>query len=327
MAHVAVNIVTWNNADTIDATLGSLATQAYDDYAITVIDNASTDGTRAALLPWQERGVRVVCNAENEGFARAHNTGIRQTDGEFVLLINPDIVLTPTFIAEMVSAVAADPGIGSAAGKLLQAETMDLPPASDEPGRVIDSAGLTMAKNRRQGLRGYQQDAATSCQDSAYIFGPDGAAPIYRREMLEDVQVEGEVFDELFHTHKEDVDLAWRAQLLGWKSVYTPRAVAYHIRSFRPGQRVGMPARVRRVAVRNRWLMLAKNDLVPLYLRHLPWIAVYEVGMLGYALLREQTSLPAWLDILRLAPTALRRRRLIQQRRRVDWRYLRQWFE
>lgn len=327
MARVAVNIVTWNNADTIDATLRSLVTQSYDDYAITVIDNASIDGTLAALLPWEERNIKVVRNSSNEGFARAHNTGIRQTDSELMLLLNPDVVLTPTFVEEMVQAIEISPEIGSAAGKLLQTETIDVPTIAGRRSHTIDSAGLTMAKNRRQALRGYQQDAAICCQEKTYIFGPDGAAPIYRRKMLEDVQVEGEVFDELFHTHKEDVDLAWRAQLLGWKSVYTPRAVAYHIRSFRPGQRVGMPARVRRVAVRNRWLMLAKNDLLPLYLRHLPWIAVYEVGMLAYALLREQTSLPAWIDILRLAPTALRRRRLIQQRRRVDWRYMRQWFE
>src|SRR5690606_1881143 len=179
------------------------------------------------------------------------------------LLLNPDVVLTPTFVEEMVQAIEISPEIGSAAGKLLQTETIDVPTIAGRRSHTIDSAGLTMAKNRRQALRGYQQDAAICCQEKTYIFGPDGAAPIYRRKMLEDVQVEGEVFDELFHTHKEDVDLAWRAQLLGWKSVYTPRAVAYHIRSFRPGQRVGMPARVRRVAVRNRWLMLAKNDLLP----------------------------------------------------------------
>lgn len=326
MPRVAVNIVTWNNENTIDATLRSLSHQTFDDFAVTVFDNASTDRTLTVLQAWQEQGVQVVCNPENQGFARAHNAGIRQTDSEFVLLGNPDVIMTPKFMAEMVQAVDANRSVGSAAGKLLQVETMDAPATRDEEGQVIDSAGLTMFRNRRQYLRGYQERADTHCLDSTFIFGPDGAAPIYRREMLEDVQIEGEYFDELFHTHKEDVDLAWRAQLLGWKSMFNPRAVAYHIRSFRPSRRQDMDASVKRIAVRNRWLMIAKNDLIPLYVRHLPWIAVYEFGMLGYALLMEQSSLPAWFDFLRLMPSTFQRRRLVQQRRRVDWQYMEQWF-
>lgn len=326
MVRVAANIVTWNNRSTLEATLASLAGQTYRDYAITVIDNASTDGTREILRAWEERGVTIRYNTENEGFARAHNSGIRQTDSDLVLLANPDVVFTPTFIEEMVRAVVDDPRAGSAAGKLLQMNGMDLPPADAGDEVLIDSAGLLMLRSRRQHLRGHLEVHTTSCLEPAAIFGPDGAAPLYRRAMLEDVQVEGEYFDETFHTHKEDVDLAWRAQLLGWQSVYTPHAVAYHARTFRPGQRQGISPAVRRRAVRNRWLMIAKNDLPRLFVKNLPAILLYELGMLGYALVREQSSLPAWLDGGRLMPEALRRRRLIQSRRRVDWRYMEQWF-
>jgi GT2 family glycosyltransferase len=144
--------------------------------------------------------------------------------------------------------------------------------------------------------------------------------------MLEDVAYRGEYFDELFVTHKEDVDLAWRAQLLGWDSIYVPEAVAYHVRGFRPGERTGVDAALRRDAVKNRWLMMVKDEIPVLALRDLPFISMYEVGIFGFLVLRERSSLPAIRAFLRLLPEALRRRKDLQQRRKRGFRQMSRWF-
>jgi GT2 family glycosyltransferase len=320
MDRVAVNIVTWNSADYITTCLDHLAKQTHTALTITIVDNASTDDTVARIQAWGALPLSLIQNDHNRGFAPAHNQAIARTRAPFVLVLNPDVTLQPDFIAHMVAAIRTDERIGSVSGKLIQ---MD-PAAADTPPtpHLIDSAGLHMKRSRRQALNGYQQTAHDHFTTPQVIFGPDGAAPLYRRTMLEDIALEGEYFDELFITHKEDVDLAWRAQLRGWQSRLAPQAIAYHVRGFRPGgfltTRRQMDPRIRVDAVKNRWLMLIKNDLPGPFLRHLPYILPYELAMLGYMLLLEQRSLAAIPKVLRLLPQALHRRRLTQGRRRAS---------
>ena len=164
-------------------------------------------------------------------------------------------------------------------------------------------------------------------------MGPDGAAAFYRRSMLEDVAIDGEYFDEMLNTHKEDVDLIWRAQLLGWESVYEPEATAYHVRGFRPRsglftpqERRAVAPAVRRLATRNRWLVNIKNELPSLFLAHLPHIIAYDLAIIGYILIFEQMSLLAVWDLLVLLPEVLAKRRKVQRRRVRDGHYMGQWF-
>jgi GT2 family glycosyltransferase len=329
MPRVAVNIVTWNSQEYIGVCLEKLFEQTYRDFAITIVDNASTDDSVFIVSKYVNRGVKLIQNATNEGYAPGHNKAIAGSDSEFVLNLNPDIILTSTFLARMVEAIQQDSETGSVAGKLIsiaeeqfQAGLPDTLPS----GSTIDGAGLLMYKNRRQFLRGHGEDATQSCTEPTQIFGPDGAAPLYRRSMLEDVKIEGEYFDALFRSHKEDVDLAWRAQLFGWQSVYSPHAIAYHIRGFRPGKRVHLAAQIRRDAVKNRWLMNFKNELPLLMLQDLPYILSYELKILAYLILFEQSSLPALWDFMRLLPQMLARRRIIQGGRKRDSQTMRRWF-
>jgi GT2 family glycosyltransferase len=213
----------------------------------------------------------------------------------------------------MFAALEAHPETGSAAGCLLRVNILDETPVR------IDSAGLYMRRSRRQGLRCEHDSAAPSSSQIIPIFGPDGAAAVYRRAMLEDIRVQGEIFDSDFFLHKEDVDVCWRAQLRGWSSIYVPDAVGRHVRGFRPGQRQTMSASIRRDALRNRYLLILKNDQFRHVLRDLPHILVYDLGILLYALLRERRSLAAYLDVIRLVPRMWHKRRQIQSNRRVDW--------
>ena len=102
-------------------------------------------------------------------------------------------------------------------------------------------------------------------------FATDGAAMFLRRSMLEEIQFEQEFFDEDFVTGKEDLDISWRAQLLGWKCLYVPLAVGWHVRTFAAADRRATIAEALKVgSVRNRYLMMMKNDLPALFFKAPP---------------------------------------------------------
>jgi GT2 family glycosyltransferase len=148
-------------------------------------------------------------------------------------------------------------------------------------------------------------------------FGADGAAALYRRTTLEACAIEGEVLDEAFEKYASDVDLAWRAHLRGWRCAYEPSAIAYHVRTYGPSTRGQVSQRDRQLQFRNRYLMMAKNETPSGLIRHLPWIAAYEVLALGHVLLRERYLLSAYRDAGRHLPAARRRRRLTHLGSRV----------
>jgi len=303
--------VTFNSAHFLPSCLAGLRQQEGCDLEVIVVDNASDDGS-AALVGDLLSTATVICNRENLGFAAAQNQGIAASGGEFVMALNPDVTLAPGYLEDAVATMVEDPTVGTVCGKLLLTSE---DPAAGAP--LIDSTGLYISRSRRQGLRGHGEPDLGQYDRLTQVFGACGAAPLYRRAMLEDASVEGELFDSDFFIHKEDVDLAWRAQVLGWKAVYVPTAIAYHQRHFRPGARAGVETALRRHAVKNRYLTIVKNDPLPNLLLHLPWVAVYDLGIVLYLLVRERSSLPGLADFLRILPRALAKRRIILARRRV----------
>ena len=219
---------------------------------VLVIDNACTDATRSVA---EAHGARVLGLRERVSYAAAINAGILATEGDAVLLLNADCVLDEGFLA------AARPrletrGVGSVAPRLIRSTGMQ----PDEPPR--------RARRRGDGRRPPPQEHArrpqrAGCRDyarAAEVFGGDGACVLYRREVLEACAVGGEVLDETLELWASDVDLAWRARLLGWRCIYEPRATAWHMRFYSPTTRAGLPEAHRRLQFRNRLLMMAKND-------------------------------------------------------------------
>jgi len=281
---VTIGMVTWNSATDLVACFDGLDRQRYPNLELIVVDNGSTDRS-VELVRRRWPSARVIENGRNEGFCRAHNAAIRVSQGEYYLALNPDVSLLPGFVDALVSALEAHPRCGSATGKLLQA--LPKHPA------WIDSVGLMLDRSRHQYLRGRGEADQGRFDAPCEVFGADGAAPLYRRSMLEDVKVLGEYFDEAFFAYMEDVDLAWRARLLGWSAWYEPKAVAYHVRTFQPGRRRGMSAEMRRMAVRNRYLMLLKNEGREEFRRDWWRICRYELGIWTYVLFVERSSLGA----------------------------------
>lgn len=335
MARVAVNVLTYNSADQITACLTCLQRQDYPDMTVTVIDNGSRDNTVAHLAPWRERGVRVVVHPENLYYSRAYNLAIAASDGEIVFTVNPDTLLSPTFISEVVRVFDCAPEVGSVNGKLLLLEQVPFDPAivsaPPPPDALIDSAGLMIYRSRRPYLRGNRELARDHCLEPCAIFGVDGACAAYRRTMLEDIALqtdEGkEYFDNDFVMYREDVDLAWRARLFGWESRYEPAALGYHVRSFHLGRsRRRMSTFFRRHSVKNGWFLLVKNEEIGDLLRGLPFILPYQAKVIGGLLTVEWTSLGAIRDVFRLLPRIRAKRAQILARRRRSMRELAHWF-
>jgi GT2 family glycosyltransferase len=316
---VTVGIVTYNSVRDIGACLDALARQSWPCLEVVTVDNASRDGTLEALDSARVP-LRRIANADNRGFAAGHNQAVAASEGEYYLALNPDVVLRPEFIERLLDAVAVDPRVGSAGGKLLRPET-------DSAGRPrLDSTGLHMTPAVRHFDRGSTAPDRGQFEVPQYVFGITGAALLARRRMLEDVAVGGEFFDESFFCYREDADLAWRAQLLGWRALYVPTAVAVHRRRLRPEAGRGVDPGADRHSVKNRFLLRLKNqtplDFVVLFLPSL----CRDMLVVGGVLLRERASLSGLWWVWRHLPDVWRKRRAIMRRRRASSWSMLAWF-
>lgn len=319
---VSVLITTYNSAAYLSACLESVRQQTYGKWEIVIVDNASTDATRD-LLAQLEPEITVLYNQTNAGFAAAQNRAMRAARGDWLLCLNPDVVLSPTFVAEVISAGELDPQVGSVSGKLLRWH----PGKEPEFSRVIDSTGIYFTPSLRHLDRGAEEVDIGQYEVLQYVFGVTGAAALYRKKMVEDVSVDGEFFDEQFFSYREDADVAWRAQLMGWKCLYTPKAMGWHVRRVTPERRGQLPTEINWHSVKNRFLMRAKNISWPLYLRCFLPILLRDLQVVGYCFLGDRRLLSALVTVWSVRHDLMRRRRTIQARRRLSDSDLFDWFE
>lgn len=316
---VSINVLGFNHRPYLEACLESVLAQTYQPIEATFIDNDSTDGS-LKFVQQQYPQVRTLSNRANLGYSGGHNVGIQNTSGEYLLLLNPDVCLAPSFVAEAVHALESADDVGMVAGKLFLMDGDGL--ASSR----LDATGIGIDCRRKNYERGHGEEDVGQYDQVEAVFGPFGAAPLYRRAMLEDICIGAEIFDEDFFAYREEVDVAWRAQLRGWRCLYTPTAVAYHVHAYRPESRKSRLPWQRRLQFRNRYLLVLKNDTPADLLRHIPFLLPYEIAAFGYALFVEPCLLGGYLDVLRLLPRMLRKRRWIQSHRKVPEKTMLHWF-
>ncbi len=318
---VSVTVVTYNSGRFIKKCLESVLAQKYPHKEIVVVDNASTDGTTDILEQFEDR-CRIVYNDKNIGFAAAQNQAIHLSGGEWVLTLNPDVLLMPNFMQSLVDAANIDAKIGTVCGKLLtMTSTFELP---HKP--LVDSTGIYFNPMMRHLDRGSQEIDNGHYKKPEFVFGATAAAALYRREMIDDVSMSGEFFDADFFVYREDADVAWRSQLLGWKCLYTPQARGYHVRSVLPGNRRALPAEINMHSVKNRFLMRIKNMTGDLYWRN--WFSITGRDLIVFfcCVLREHSSLRAFWYLARNWKRFVEKRHVIMKRRRVSDEYMASWF-
>ncbi|HTW43299.1 MAG TPA: glycosyltransferase family 2 protein [Solirubrobacteraceae bacterium] len=238
---IDVVIVAYNNCELTCNCLRHLQAQTVD-HRVIVVDNGSTDQTRARLhSEWPD--VQLECFDRNQRFPKACNRGVAAGSGEVVVLLNNDINCRPDFL-ERLSMPLRDARVGSVASLVLQRD-----------GELIDAVGLSSdatlsAFPRLRGL-----PAARADGEWPTLMGPGGGAAAYRRSAWE--QIGG--LDEALLFYMEDVDLALRLRIAGWRSVAEPRAVCVHLGSATLGHR---SAAQRRYAGFGRGYMLRRYGLL-----------------------------------------------------------------
>ena len=304
---ISVVIPNWNGSIHLPTCLQSLRAQTHPAMEIVVADNGSTDDS-LDLLARHYPEAKVLPLGENRGFAGACNAGINAVRGEIIALLNNDTEVAPQWLAEVTAAFARHSEAGLVASKMLLFDRRD----------TFHTAGDFYRVNGLPGNRGVWQADTGQYDTEEFVFGACGGTAAYRRSMLEDIGL----LDESFFFSCEDVDMAWRAQLAGWRCIYAPRAIVYHKLGATGG---GTTASY--YDGRNMISLLIKdypNDLWRIYWREIlraQWHITRQAlaawrGQAARARLRGQLA-----GICRI-PRLLTRRRQIQQTLTVDRAYL-----
>ena len=252
-ARATVVIPNWNGMRWLPKCIGALERQTVSCFEILVVENASTDGSLAWL---QEHGVPYLKNERNLGFAGGVNAGIRAVKTPYVILLNNDTEAEPGFVEALLDAIEKD-------RKLFAVSAMMLRVQDDS---MIDDAGDSMTLPGWAFQRG-TEEPRSRYEQGCEVFSACAGAAIYRMEYLEKTGL----FDETHFAYLEDLDLCWRARLMGYRNRYCPEARVKHYGSATSGSKYNA-FKVRLTSRNHIWLMY-KNQPDFLLILHSPWIA------------------------------------------------------
>ncbi len=310
MPLINIIIPNLNGKNLLPICLDSLRKQTFKNFDITVVDNASTDGS-VELLRDRYPEVRVLGLDKNHGFALPVNRGIEATGGEFVALLNNDVEVDPKWLEELYRALVEHPEVGSCQPKLFWYRDR----------KKINVLGIRMNMDGEVESIGWGEIDQGQYEEMKYVFGVNAGAALYKRKLFEDIGL----FDEIFFASFEDVDLSFRAQLAGYKALYVPPAIAYH--------RVGETIRRRRYFVtylnsRNKILFFWKNmpdEILKRQFSRIFWSKSYlflKRVLFNFYKLRTYYFLKGTFTAFIRLPYILRQRKRIKATRRVSIDYL-----
>lgn len=299
MPETSVIVLNWNGKHFLETCLAALRRQTFRDFETVLVDNGSEDGS-AEYVRTQFPEVRLIALNRNLGFAGGNIAGYEQARGELIVLLNNDTEADPRWLEEMHKASLDFPASGSFASKMLYFDERN---RIDNCGFGLTAAGLSVDLGRGE------LDGPAWAQ-ARQVFGGCAGAVAYRRSMLQDI---GFLDPDFFMTY-EDVDLSFRAQLRGYQCSFVPGAIVYH--RYRATM-TKYPARQTFFSQRNIEFVYLKNMPFLLMLRSIPQRLAYELGGAAYFFKLGVGSafLKAKWDAVRQIPSALRKRRKVQNAR------------
>ena len=302
-------IPNWNGKHFLKTCLDSLREQVFKDFEVIIVDNGSTDGSLEYIREHYPE-VIVVAFPENRGFSAAVNGGIKKARGTYIALLNNDTEVDPLWLAELVKTLDSRSEVGFCASKMLNYYKRT----------IIDTIGDGFSRYGIAYKKGARRRDGPSYSREEYVFGACAGASIYRRALFEEIGL----FDEDFFAYLEDIDISFRAQLRGYRCLYVPTAVVYHMIGGTSG---GKGYSLKRMAgkVVNKLFVVVKNMPAKLLLRNLP-LVLFAFSVEGLILFCSLFLYPETFkkefSRLKLLPKMLCKRRKIQRRasnRSIDY--------
>ena len=347
---VSVHLIIHNGEKYLRSCLEAVKAQTYENIKFRVFNNASNDNTIGILREvWPQ--VELINFNKNYVLGGGFNRSLYFSDSPYVVGLSVDVLMEPYFIEKAVETMERKKKMG-----VLQAKIFYWDFEQDEKTTIIDTTGMQIFRSRRIVNRGHGEKDSGQFEKSEEVFCYEGAVPFFRRTALEDAKLEKfepfyanyeteedakkyphEYLDEDFIWYADEVDFGWRMRLLGWGSWYEPSVVAYHDRqtthklsgsygSFIKLRRE-IPAFKRKLDFQNQRLTFIKNDFWVNILKDFPWFLKRELFLLGYFLIYEQKTLPAYWNIIRMTPKMLKKRRKIIDKMKVDKKEIQKWFK
>jgi len=217
-------IIGYNTRSYLKTCLDSVYCQTTRDIEIIYIDNNSEDNSTEFIVEHYPK-VKIVQNNSNTGYAKAANQGIELSQGDYVMILNPDVILEPDYTINSITALIKNPKAAAVCGKNYKYDF-----DQGKKTNIIDTVGLVAFRSRRFLDNGSGLIDNNQFEKPTEVFGVSGNCAIFRKTALEDAKMGGEYFDHDFYMYKEDVDMCWRLRLFGWTFIYTPDAIAHHKR-------------------------------------------------------------------------------------------------
>ena len=214
MSELSIVIPNYNGKHFLEACLKSVFAQKVQNPEIIVVDNGSTDGSLEYLRNFPQ--VRTIELDKNYGFCGAVNAGIRAAEGEFIILLNNDTEVDQHFTEELLKVIKSDGRIFSCSSKMVQFHDRT---RMDDAGDYYCALGWAFGRGKGHLAENYDRQVD--------VFAACAGAAIYRKSLLETLGY----FDETHFAYLEDIDLGYRARIHGFRNVYAPKAVVYHVGS------------------------------------------------------------------------------------------------
>jgi hypothetical protein len=292
---ISIVVVNYNGKKYLSGCFSSLFQQTYSHMEVILVDNASIDGSIEYI---QENFPRVIIipQSTNRGFAGGTNAGILTAKGDFILTLNNDTIVDSHLLEEIVQPMLADSRVGICGTKMLF------------PDGRINSTAICISRSGAAWDRGMGEPDNGQYNVTQEVFGACAGAALYRHAMLEEIGL----FDEDFFLYMEDVDLAFRAQLSGWKCIYVPTARVIHVHGG-----TSDPGSDNSVYYVNRNLLwyTVKNFSKRTLLISSPWIFGRNIAVIPYYFLKGKGKaiINAKIDSVKGLPRIIKKRKTIRK--------------
>jgi len=296
----SIIILNYNGTNFLKDCIDSIIRETHSPYEIIVVDNKSPDGS-GEFFSKKYPEIKFILNEQNVGVPEGLNIGIRNAAGEFVVLLNNDLVVMPNWLDNFFKAY------DKTGDALYQPKSLKFkdPTILDGTGCMINIFGFGFARNK-----GLPDEGKYNTQEE--ISYASGTCMFASKKIFDEIGY----FDPTFFAYHEELDLGWRARLFGYRSYYVPQTIIHHHGS----AHWKWSPQVFYLLERNRWLVLLKNYSVSTLFRLLPSLIIIEFSMLGFFATKGLLlkKLKSYYSILSLIGHINKERKFISKKRKIS---------